>query len=940
MSSKGIYLTEIIDSQTGKSRSIYLHDGILTEEWKELFQTVFEFDAPTVGFKDEAGVFFTNSFVTRAPKLFHNKKLLVVFEHANVDSKTLPSIGSDSEDTLVTEEHVEFVFNTLDKNQDGKIHKEEFIEVMWKLFEHLFYLDAKLAFSYSCMTTAELAVSAANSCYGSIFEDSREDGYYLDYADFSSWYMSGGNDPLKVLVITAFQLFQSEHDSGRTLRRQKSTPQLNFSKYYDDSAVSSFFALGRRMLSFSDNNLSLVCNDFSKDRKKSHFISHEQTKSIISSLLEESVAANLSKTEVVEIVGRFMQTVIEILDDQGTGNVHIGQLFSLLQLTNDAPDLRVFKSIFFWYRASNESKGMAFETVLFDHLKTVTKVIVYFNTKYSSICTPDYLAHAVFLKLLLSVEVSRKSSQYLSLNEFVELFVHGLRLVLSSLQISDGYFEDLLSKLVGYHVESIRGDTSCLSPVVDSNIGVMSPTGDSLEDDQVSSYMVGYNGTTVSVEEAREALGLYEYTGYDMVKYIMQLSDDKGKIDSITFTRGVLKLIGEHYVLLSVLQRSVVDFILDRFATTFDSRQENRFDMLEVCIALLLFCEDDEYSRPEVILALLRPKVLKFSTVRAVVVILFQMCYALNPSASPAVLSADAESDANTMCIAYYMRNVSSKADMLVNFSNAQFLDFMALVLSFLEEESIRRRNSGEDVVTYDEEGTSEPDDAKSEESKNANLRSFSEDEASDECIPYLDDKQYPPSPVVLELRAASSVLGLEHYSADDLIDKLGGESTAGRLDHHGWARWLGTVFQVGKVSEFDIDLAIFIGHKIFNAFQHDEQRTVRFSHLAIGLAFLCTKSPLEERLMVAFTLADEDSDGFLTFHDFCTLIKSVLTVISVCSKLIAGKISTLNVTLAELSREAALQGMKALGLEENDDINLEMLSDLTEDFLKLTAFV
>jgi Ca2+-binding EF-hand superfamily protein len=316
------------------------------------------------------------------------------------------------------------------------------------------------------------------------------------------------------------------------------------------------------------------------------------------------------------------------------------------------------------------------------------------------------------------------------------------------------------------------------------------------------------------------------------------------------------------------------------------------------------------------------------------------MCYALNPSASPAVLSADAESDANTMCIAYYMRNVSSKADMLVNFSNAQFLDFMALVLSFLEEESIRRRNSGEDVVTYDEEGTSEPDDAKSEESKNANLRSFSEDEASDECIPYLDDKQYPPSPVVLELRAASSVLGLEHYSADDLIDKLGGESTAGRLDHHGWARWLGTVFQVGKVSEFDIDLAIFIGHKIFNAFQHDEQRTVRFSHLAIGLAFLCTKSPLEERLMVAFTLADEDSDGFLTFHDFCTLIKSVLTVISVCSKLIAGKISTLNVTLAELSREAALQGMKALGLEENDDINLEMLSDLTEDFLKLTAFV
>eukprot|EP01042_Synura_sphagnicola_P014503 gene14503-18349_t len=155
----------------------------------------------------------------------------------------------------------------------------------------------------------------------------------------------------------------------------------------------------------------------------------------------------------------------------------------------------------------------------------------------------------------------------------------------------------------------------------------------------------------MSVAEAREALGLYEYTGYDMVKYIMQLSDDRGKIDSVTFTRGVLKLIGEHYVLLSVLQRSVVDFILDRFALAFDARQEGKFDMLEACIALLLFCEDDEYSRPEVILALLRPKVLKFSTVRAVVVILFQMCYSLNPSVRPAAFLTEAESDANTMCI-------------------------------------------------------------------------------------------------------------------------------------------------------------------------------------------------------------------------------------------------------------------------------------------------
>lgn len=937
-----IYLTEIIDSVSGRSRSFYLQEGIPLSEWKDVYQAGFDFKDKTVGFKDDSEIYYPVSAVAKAPSLFHRKKLLVVFENANISGgKNLASIGSSSEDTLITEDHVKFAFSKLDKNRDGKVHKEEFIEVLSNLFDALFQTDSKLAYSYSCMTSSELAVSAANSCYDSIFEDARDDTYYLDSSDFGSWYMSGGNDLLKKLTISAFQLYQSNKSSQRNLKRQKSTPQLNVSKFYDDSAISSFFALGRRMISFGDENLSAVWDLFARERRRNHFISHELTKVVINTLLEESVSANLSKTEVHEIVGRFMQTVIEILDDQGSGSIHIGQLFSLLQLSSEEPDLRVFKSIFYWYRAT-QNKGMAFESVLFDHLKTVAKVIFYFNSRFGDVGSAEHLAHGVFLKLLLSVEITRKEARLLSLNEFVELFIHGLRLILSTLQIGDGYFEELLSKLVGYRVESIRADSTRVSPDDNANIGIMSPTGDSLEDDQVSSYMVGYNGTTMSVAEAREALGLYEYTGYDMVKYIMQLSDDRGKIDSVTFTRGVLKLIGEHYVLLSVLQRSVVDFILDRFALAFDTRQEGKFDMLEACIALLLFCEDDEYSRPEVILALLRPKVLKFSTVRAVVVILFQMCYSLNPSVQPTTFLTEAESDANTMCIAYYMRHVSSKADMLVNFTNTQFLDLITLVLTFLEEESVRRRDAGEDIVTYDEDGKSDIDDAKSNASDdNRNgMRSFSEDEASDGFIPYLNDQQYPPSSAVLELRAASSVLGLEHYSADDLIDKLGGESKAGRLDHHGWARWLGTVFQQGKVSEFDIDLAIFIGHKIFNAFQHDEQRTVRFSHIAIGLAFLCSKSPLEERLMVAFTLADEDSDGFLSYHDFCTLIKSVLTVISVCSKLVASKISALGVTLAELSKETALQGMRALGVEEGDEINLEMLSDLAEDYLKLAAFV
>ena len=38
----------------------------------------------------------------------------------------------------------------------------------------------------------------------------------------------------------------------------------------------------------------------------------------------------------------------------------------------------------------------------------------------------------------------------------------------------------------------------------------------------------------------------------------------------------------------------------------------------------------------------------------------------------------------------------------------------------------------------------------------------------------FLDDESYPPSSIVLELRAAQSVIGLEAYLADELMESLG----------------------------------------------------------------------------------------------------------------------------------------------------------------------
>ena len=91
---------------------------------------------------------------------------------------------------------------------------------------------------------------------------------------------------------------------------------------------------------------------------------------------------------------------------------------------------------------------------------------------------------------------------------------------------------------------------------------------------------------------------------------------------------------------------------------------------------------------------------------------------------------------------------------------------------------------------------------------------------------------------------------------------------------------------------------------------------------------------------MVAFTILDEDSDGFINYDQLCTLIHSVLSIIAVCSKLVNNKIVAIGTNVDELTAATAAEAMCALGLQVDDDINLEMLSDLAEDYLKLASLV
>jgi hypothetical protein len=245
------------------------------------------------------------------------------------------------------------------------------------------------------------------------------------------------------------------------------------------------------------------------------------------------------------------------------------------------------------------------------------------------------------------MESNRKSKGKLSFEEFCESFLHGLMLGLNMLHIRSGFFYEYVERLMTYLGNATRGgvrssgakrgassdeegddiesyedesegedgegefddsgedeDTSdgdhdteaatgrLASTIEDDTLDGMdlqsreedsSAGGVQLEDSQVAASEVGYEGAAISVLEARQILGLTEYSSKVLCHFILQeLADPRGEIDQELFFRGLSKLIGDRYVSASVLTRSKIDFVLSRLFSVFDPDDSGKCSAVEL----------------------------------------------------------------------------------------------------------------------------------------------------------------------------------------------------------------------------------------------------------------------------------------------------------------------------------------------------------------------
>lgn len=499
------YQVDIVEPASGQLRSVYLYEGIQADEVKLLFDATFGLVDTIVGFTDDRKISYPFSMISRSAKNFDGRCLTLILDNNTASCGQHSNSGiapnSESDELILTDENAEKAFNILDKNGDGYIHQEEMVEVLTVAYSKFMDLNTRYSFAYSCLSASDIAVATAQNCLDSV--QTVDGDYCLDFDDFCAWYLSAGTNALRELMVMSIEFISSTgslfNPESPQMKRTKSMTSLELSDAYSDRRVADFVHSCQTLLLLSNGSLNYLLDLLGVSAKGRSVISHDlYTKIFYVYLLQHNHQLTEQDTDIV----RVLDVIFDILSSDASDKVQLLELGSLLCTVTDGRYLQSLKTLFDMYPDSHT--GFVSENILQNHLCQIMRIVFYFNPRISKAtgCFPEDLACALAVKVLQLIESKRKSRGKLDLEEFVEVFLHGLMLGLNQLQIGDGFFYDYLDRLMTY---IDNGTTS-------------SPTAEELaeaeEGDDVESYADG-SEDYAEVQEVHDLSDRNDHNGSD-----------------------------------------------------------------------------------------------------------------------------------------------------------------------------------------------------------------------------------------------------------------------------------------------------------------------------------------------------------------------------------------------------------------------------------------
>jgi hypothetical protein len=208
-------------------------------------------------------------------------------------------------------------------------------------------------------------------------------------------------------------------------------------------------------------------------------------------------------------------------------------------------------------------------------------------------------------------------------------------------------------------------------------------------------------------------------------------------------------------------------------------------------------------------------------------------------------------------------------------------------------------------------------------------------------------EKERESGDISKEVKMAKSLLGLEGFAAEDIMDLIGESAHAGAVSISCWMRVVSLMRQF-RVDPSDPEdgsgEAKLLAENIFNAvaklsapLEIEGEKAVSYTSL---LSTLCifSDSPEEEKLAVAFSvLADSPSDlsqsadRSVSYEKFLHFITGIFTIVKECSQQASKVISSLNISDRQLAVATVARALSEAQVRTTDlrDIDFDLFSTL-----------
>jgi Ca2+-binding EF-hand superfamily protein len=182
------------------------------------------------------------------------------------------------------------------------------------------------------------------------------------------------------------------------------------------------------------------------------------------------------------------------------------------------------------------------------------------------------------------------------------------------------------------------------------------------------------------------------------------------------------------------------------------------------------------------------------------------------------------------------------------------------------------------------------------------------------------------------ELKFAKKTLGLTMFSADDLLDVVGEFSKEGVISAVSWDEAILHMLTLSGVPTSQFPVALELARSLFDQLDAPGLRAVDYSSLILSLAGFCN-SPLEDRVMVAFTVLEAVRGAEVDYDELLRYFRSMFMAATVLSPSLLATMVQRHLNpdkLAELILDEALDKLNFT--ETNQQyFNLENMTEIAE---------